>query len=81
MSNELYAIHWKDKLLHPDLWKKYSGRYGQSSSYLYGWRPPKKVYHKLGHAKAGLSHLPAQIRKDCKIVRYVPEEVIQENPS
>lgn len=73
MPNELFALHYEGELLGPDVWKKYSSKYGGNS--LYGWRPPKKVYYKYGHAKNGLRHLPKEIQEDVKIVRYVPEEV------
>lgn len=74
-SNELYAIHFRGELLQPDIWKKYSDRYGSLG--LYGWRPPKKIYHKLHHARTALRQLPKEIQDDCAIVRYIPGEVVE----
>lgn len=74
VKNEVFAIHWKGQLLHPNIWKEFSDKYGTNG--LYGWRPPKKLYYKIGHAKCALSHLPEMVRNDCKIVRYVPDIVV-----
>ncbi len=71
MANEIFAIHFEGELLHPDIWRDYSKNYGSSG--LHGWRPAKKFYYKIGHAKCALTHLPAQVRAKCEVVRYVPE--------
>jgi hypothetical protein len=75
MKNELFALHWNGELLQPDVWKKYSDRYG--NNWLYGWRPPKKIYYTKGMAKSGRSHLPEAIRDEVKIVRYEPVEEVE----
>ncbi len=76
--NEVYALHLDGELLEGNVWKKYSKKYGTNG--LYGWKPPKRIYYKLGHAKNGLSHLPAEIRSKVEIVRYIPAPVITPSP-
>lgn len=71
MANEVFALHLDGELLHPNIWDKYTEQYGNNS--LYGWRPPKKLYYKIGHAKTAIKHLPEQIRDRVTIVRYTPE--------
>ena len=73
MSNEIYAIHYDGHLLEPNIWEKYSDKYGETGNRLQGWKPQKKLYYKVGHAKTALAHLPAQIRKKAVIVRYIPD--------
>jgi hypothetical protein len=70
--NTLYALHFKDELIEPNIWKKYSDKYGSQG--LYGWKPPKKVYYTLGHAKAAMKHLPKQIINEVQIIKYKPFE-------
>lgn len=74
-NNELFVIHFHGEILEPNVWRKYSKNYGGSG--LYGWRAPKKIYYKLGHARSALTHLPLEVQKDCEIVRYHPGEVIE----
>ncbi len=73
IQNEIYAIHFNGELLYPDIWREYTDNYGRYG--LQGWRPAKKFYYKIGHAKAALHHLPIQIRDKCEIVRYIPEKI------
>lgn len=69
--NTLYAIHYKGQLLG-----SFQLEGGNASSYLQGWRPPKKVYWKLGLAKSGATHLPEDILDDCEIVEYAPVKTV-----
>lgn len=46
-------------------------------SWLQGWRPPKKVYFKLGLARAGAAHLPVESLDDVEIVKYQPVQVVE----
>lgn len=69
-TNELYALHLDGKLLEGNIWKEYSSKYGLNG--LHGWRPPKRIYYKLYHAKNAIRHLPQEIRNRVEIVRYVP---------
>ena len=71
-SNEVWALHLDGKLLDWNVWKEYSTKYGDNG--LYGWKPPKRLYYTRGHASAGRSHLPEQIRDKVEIVRYLPEK-------
>lgn len=73
-KNEIYAIHLDGQLLQLDVWKQYSSKYGEYGSQLQGWKPPKRFYYKLHHAKNGVRHLPPQIRDKVKIVRYIPAD-------
>ena len=41
---------------------------------LYGWIPPRKVYYEATSAKLALTKLPKEIRKECRIVKYIPAE-------
>lgn len=68
--NTLYAIHYKGQLLGSFKW-------GDGAPNLYGWRPPKKVYWKLGLAKSGATHLPEDILDDCEIVEYAPVKTLE----
>lgn len=70
-KNTIYAIHYKGQLLGSFKWG--SG----ASSYLQGWRPPKKVYWKLGLARSGATHLPEDILDDCEIVEYSPVKTVE----
>lgn len=67
---ELFVIVFKDSKapVTTDNIKKYWPNYGTNE--LYGWRPPKKVYFKLHHAKAGFSHLPADLQPYLEICKY-----------
>jgi phage-related protein len=71
-ANELFAIHVDGRIVDARVWKDFTDRYGGAQ--LFGWRPPKKVYLKVGHAKAALRQLPAEIRANATIVRYVPAQ-------
>lgn len=73
-ENILYAIHYQGKLIKDvkSLWKQYTEKYGDIKDSIQGWKAPKKVYFSLGRAKAGLTHLPKQIIKDCEIIAYFP---------
>ena len=70
--NEVWALHLNGKILTGNVWKEYSSKYGDNG--LQGWKPPKRLYFTRGHASAGRSHLPQQIKDKVKIVRYLPEE-------
>lgn len=70
-ENILYALHLNGKLLDTKVWKEYSKSYGTNE--LYGWRPPKRIYYKISHARNGIKHLPKQIQNKVKIVIYKPE--------
>ena len=70
--NTIFAIHYKGQLLGSFKWG--SG----ASSYLQGWRPPKKVYWKLGLARSGATHLPEDILDDCEIVEYAPVKTVEQ---
>ena len=74
MPAELFAICLEGEVLEASVWKKYSASYGGAG--LYGWRAPKKIYYKLGHAKNALNHLPQQIQDLVEIVRFVPAETV-----
>jgi len=70
-KNEVFALHLNGKLISQNVWKDFSKNYG--SNELQGWKPPKRLYYKLGHAKNGIRHLPKQIQNKVEIVKYVPE--------
>lgn len=70
--NTIYAIHYKGQLLGSFKWEG-----GNASSYLQGWRPPKKVYWKLGLARSGATHLPEDVLDDCEIVEYSPVKTVE----
>ncbi len=70
--NTIYAIHYKGQLLGSFKWEG-----GNASSYLQGWRPPKKVYWKLGLARSGAAHLPEDVLDDCEIVEYAPVKTVE----
>lgn len=64
MANILYAFHYKNKLLDSKGW-----------SYLLipdinSWQ--KKIYFDQGSATKLYKRIPEDIRKDIKIVKYVP---------
>jgi len=65
-QNVLYALHYQGKLLGTFKWA--SGK----PDYLQGWRPPKKIYFKVGQANCGVSHLPKDVQKDIEIIEYRP---------
>lgn len=71
-ENIIYAIHYKGQLLGSFKWEG-----GGASSYLQGWRPPKKVYWKLGLARSGATHLPEDILDECEIVEYAPVKTVE----
>ena len=77
MANEIYALHYKGELVSASVWKEHSKNYGGQQ--LYGWRPPKKMYAKVGHARAALRHLPQAMQDDVEIMRYVPHSVVPHN--
>ncbi len=74
--NEIYAIVWKEskEVLSPQSYEKYWPSYGQNS--LYGWRPPKKIYFKLGLAKSGFSHIPEQMKPLLEIAKFTFSETV-----
>jgi len=76
-ENVLYALHFEGEQLNSNSFKKYWKNYGSTGSALQGWRPPKKIYSKLGHAKTGICHVPAEIRPKVEIVEYRPVRVVQ----
>lgn len=70
-ENIIYAIHHKGQLLGSYQWRN------GAASYLQGWRPPKKVYWKLGLARSGATHLPENLLDDCEIVEYAPVKTVE----
>jgi hypothetical protein len=66
---EIYALILDGGILTPDTFKEYWKNYGGNE--LYGWRPPKKIYYTLGHAKAGLHWVPEKLRDKVEIHRFV----------
>ena len=76
---KLYVLLIKDtqELISPQLVKQYWKTYGSaSSSGLYGWRPPKKIYDSLGRAKAGFAHIPAGMKPLVEIAVFEKTESI-----
>lgn len=71
-ENTIYAIHYKGQLLGTFKWGSDS-----RNPNLQGWRPPKKVYWKLGLARSGATHLPEDILDDCEIVEYSPVKTVE----
>jgi len=69
-KNEIWALHLDGKLISSNIWKEYSTRYGGNS--LYGWRKPKRLYMKIGHAKSAIHHLPKEVQDKVEIVKYIP---------
>jgi len=61
--------------MEPGIWKNYTDNYG--ATWLQGWRPPKKIYYKLHHAKNAIRHLPKEIQSEVQIIRYLPGEIVQ----
>lgn len=74
----IYAIIFKDtqEILTPESFKKYWPNYGGNN--LYGWRAPKKVYYKLGHAKTGFSHIPNKLKSKLAIAEFSPSKIIED---
>ena len=70
-ENVIYALHYKGKLLGSFRWTQ------GGPDWLQGWRPPKKVYFKLGLARSGATYLPTEALDDIEIVRYAPVEVVE----
>lgn len=70
-ENVLYALHYEGKLLGTFKWSEL-GPDG-----LHGWRPPKKIYFKLGQARNGAGHLPKDVIDKIEIVRYLPEKIVE----
>lgn len=77
---ELYAIIWKEskEILTPESFKKYWPNYGGASSYLSGWRPPKKIYFKLGQAKSGFAHVPDAAKPFLEIAKFTLDSVVED---
>lgn len=69
-ENVLYVLHFDGKILTPDSFREHWKNSGASC--LQGWRPPKKIYFKLGHAINGLRRVPKEIRDKVEIVIYEP---------
>ena len=74
LYTDLYVLMLDGHILTPDSFKEYWKSYGHSQ--LYGWRPPKKIYYTLGHAKNGLRHVPIQIRDKVEIHVFKSSEKI-----
>lgn len=75
----MYAIVFKEtnEILTPKSFKKFWPNYGSAQGHLYGWRPAKKFYEKIGQAKSGFAHIPDQLKPLLKIVKLgVVEDVI-----
>ncbi len=64
---KLYVLMLDGVILTPDSFQEYWKNYGTTGSSLYGWRPPKKIYYTLGHARNGLRFVPEQIRDKVQI--------------
>ena len=77
-TKTLYALIFKDsgEILTPDSFKEHWPNYG--GSWLQGWRPPKKVYYKIGHAKSGFSHIPDQIKPSIAIAEFTVSKIIED---
>ena len=71
---KLYAINFKDsgEILTPESFTKYWPNYGSSG--LHGWRIPKKIYVKLGQAKAGFAHIPDELKPMLEISEFAKAE-------
>ena len=71
---KVYALHLDGEIINTNIWEKYSSKYG-----VYGWKPPKRLYFKPGHAKTGRSHLPHQIRDKVEIAVYEFSHILKED--
>lgn len=80
-KQELFAIVFKEsmEILTPDSFKQYWPNYGSNN--LYGWRPAKKVYYKLGHAKRGFSFIPDDLKPKLAIAKVTNFELIEDGES
>ena len=59
---EIYVLYYDGKPMHV-----------QTSAWNQ-WRPAKKVYFKLGHARSGITNLPKQVdRSKVTVVKYSPD--------
>jgi hypothetical protein len=72
----LYALVFKDtgEIVTPTSFKEHWKNYGSNS--LQGWKPPKKVYYKLCHAKSGFSHIPAEIKSEIVIAEFTSTNIV-----
>jgi len=70
-QNEVFVLHYQGKIITPWIWKEFSKNYGHHGG-LVGWRAPKYLYMKLGHAKCAIKHLPKIIQNQIEIVKYIP---------
>jgi hypothetical protein len=68
-ENKIYALHYEGKLLGTFKW--------ETTPQLHGWRPPKKVYYKLGLARSGANFLPKEVIDKIEIVEYGPVKVVE----
>jgi len=66
---ELFVLVLNGNILTPDSFREYWKNYGNAD--LYGWRPPKKIYYTIGHAKAGRRFVPREIRNKVEIHKFV----------
>ena len=77
-TKTLYALVFKEsgEILTPDSFKQHWPNYG--GNWLQGWRPPKKVYYKIGHAKTGFSHIPDAIKPSIAIAEFSVSKIVQD---
>lgn len=75
---KLYVLMLNGVILTPDSFVEYWKNYGANGSGLHGWRPPKKIYYTLGHAKNGLRFVPEQIRDKVQIHVFESIEELSE---
>lgn len=52
--------------------------FGGAFSYLSGWRPPKKIYFKLGQAKSGFAHVPDAAKPLLEIAKFTFDSVVED---
>lgn len=74
--SKIYALTIKKtgEVLNPETFKKYWENYGGTS--LRGWRPPKKMYYKEGHAKRGFAHIPDELKPHINITLFEAKQDI-----
>jgi hypothetical protein len=68
LYTDLFVLILDGNILTPEAFKAHWKSYGSSG--LHGWRPPKKVYYKLSHARCGLSHVPQEIKSKVSIHKF-----------
>jgi hypothetical protein len=79
----LYALIFKEsgEIVTPESFKKYWKNYGDADGWLQGWRPPKKVYYTVGHAKSGFAHIPSEIKPLVSIAEFSFSKILDDGDS